>query len=233
MTNQSGNLPGMTAPQAQLARLKKRLVGLNTQLTKLSAKAASSKDEQAQTLVARAKANTITALSLSEAIDNIANQSALDLLTTPNNDVQVNVAVTAFEDVPDMNDLKPMATEVVPVVLKDDELPPSGETIGCHDDDSKQFSCCSPNPDRWFEDGERKEDILNPQDDAATSGGANTCDQPSYVMMTMPVSISNSTQRVADFLKMGEALVAAAQAQIGQARESICHTSGEDTCSLF
>ena len=223
----------MSASQAQLARLKKRLVGLNTQLTKLSAKAASSKDEQAQTLVARAKANTITALSLSEAIDTIASQSALDLLTTPNNDVQVNVAVTAFEDVPDMNDLKPMATEVVPVVLKDDELPPSGETFGCHDDDSKQFSCCSPNPDRWFEDGERKEDILNPQADTANGGGANTCEQPSYVMMTMPVNISTSSQRVADFLKMGDALVAAAQAQIGQARESICHTAGEDTCSLF
>ncbi|MBS1999442.1 MAG: hypothetical protein JSS86_24110 [Cyanobacteria bacterium SZAS LIN-2] len=232
MMNQSGNFPGTTAPQAQLARLKKRLANLSTQLAKVSAKAESSKDSQAQTLVARAKANTMTALSLSEAVDSIANQTALDLLTTPNNDVHVNVAVTAFEDVPDMNDLKPLATSVEPVVLQDN-LPNAPASGPCGDlDQPKRFSCCSPSPDRWFDKkGATADD--GDSSDTKPSTGANTCEEPSYVMMTMPVSISTSKERIDEFLKMGEALVAAAQTQMGQARESICHTSGEGTCSLF
>ena len=36
-----------------------------------------------------------------------------------------------------------------------------------------------------------------------------------------------------DLLKLGDALLAAAQAQVGQARASICHKAGDDSCSLF
>jgi hypothetical protein len=230
MTNQSGILPGTTAPQAQLARLKKRLTNLNSQLERLGAKADSSKDGQLKNLLARAKANAMTASSLSDAVDTIASQTALDLLVTPNNDVHVNVAVTAFEDVPETNNLKPLATAMAPVVLQDEEAAADSTDTrgGCQ---PKRFSCCSPDPDRWFQEGNTEH--KDSADNGAISGGANTCDQPSYLMLTLPVSIGTSTERVDEFLKLGESLLAAAQTQLGQAREALCHSSGEDTCSLF
>jgi hypothetical protein len=53
------------------------------------------------------------------------------------------------------------------------------------------------------------------------------------MLLTLPVNIGTSQDRVDEFLRLGDSLVAAAQAQLGQARESICHSSGESTCSLF
>lgn len=229
MTNQSGNLPGTTAPQAQLARLKKRLTSLNSQLDRLSDKAASSPDQGLKKLLSRARANAYTASSLSDAVDSIASQTALDLLVAPDNDVKVNVAVTAFEDVPDINNLKPLASAIAAVVLQDET--PANQADGLGFQQPKRFSCCSPNPEKWFEDGHS--DDGKTDDHAATAGGENTCAQPSYMLLTLPVNIGTSQERVDEFLRLGDSLVAAAQAQLGQARESICHNSGESTCSLF
>ena|SRR6202789_4570170 len=229
MINQSGNLPGTTAPQAQLARLRKKLTSLNSQLDRLSNKADASKDEQLKNLLSRARANTTTALSLGDAVETIASQTALDLLVTPNNDVHVSVAVTAFEDVPDINELKPLASAMAPVVLQDESSADSADNLGLQT--PKRFSCCSPDPQKWFpEDNAGSKDA---KEHAATPGGANTCDQPSYMMLTLPVSINTSKERIDEFLKLGDSLIAAAQGQLGQAREAICHSSGEDTCSLF
>jgi hypothetical protein len=237
MTNQSGNLPGTTAPQAQLARLRKRLLTLATQLERLNNKAESSKDGQLKSLLARATANAATASSLSDAVDTIGSQTALDLLVTTNNDVQINVAVTAFEDVPDTNNLKPLAKSMEPVVLQDETTSdPTDDHAGCQ---PKRFSCCSPDPDKWFEDGNSQtkgtgpDSMGNANSDGTNSAGNNTCEQPSYLMLTVPVSINTRTERVDEFLRLGDSLVAAAQAQLGQAREALCHASGEDTCSLF
>ncbi len=227
MTNQSGNLPGTTAPQAQLARLRKRLTSIATQLERLNNKAETSTDGQLKTLLARAKANATTAFSLTDAVDTIASQTALDLLVTANNGVQINVAVTAFEDVPDINNLKPLASAMAPVVLQDEDATDGDDN---QVPSTKRFSCCSPDPDKWFQNGDQNHKDEGGHD---TTGGANTCDQPSYLMLTMPVSISTSTERVDEFLRLGDSLVAAAQAQLGQAREALCHASGEDTCSLF
>jgi hypothetical protein len=230
MTNQSGNLPGTTAPQAQLARLRKRLTSLSTQLDRLSDKADASNDEQLKKLLSRARANTTTALSLSDAVETIASQTALDLLVTPNNNVHVSVAVTAFEDVPDINELKPLATAMAPVVLQDESSAGSEDnSLGLQT--PKRFSCCSPDPQKWFPEDNAESKHKN--DHAATSGGANTCEQPSYMMLTLPVSINSSKERIDEFLKLGDSLVATAQGQLGQAREAICHSSGEETCSLF
>jgi hypothetical protein len=226
MTSENGNFPGTTAAQAQLTRLRKKLTSLSAQLDRVSDKANSSKDEQLKLLVSRARANTVTALSLSDAVDSIAGQTALDLLVAPNNDVKINVAVTAFEDVPDINNLKPLASAMAPVVLQEDE--PTDSADGLQQFQSKRFSCCSPNPEQWFDKDEQGADSKGD-----TTSGANTCGQPSYLMLTLPVSINTSQERMSEFLKLGDSLLAAAQAQLGQARESICHSSGEDTCSIF
>jgi hypothetical protein len=96
---------------------------------------------------------------------------------------------------------------------------------------SQRFSCCSPDPSKWFQDD--KNDHQTEPNGTDTAGGDNSCADPSYLMLTMPVNISTSTERVDEFLRLGDSLVAAAQKQLGEARAALCHASGEDTCSLF
>ena len=229
------NFPGTSAPQAQLIRLRKKLTKLSDQLTILSARAQMSNDEKAKQLLARATSNTLTALSFSDAVENITNQSALDLLTTPENSVNVNVALTAFEDVPDTNDLKPLARQIAPIVL-DEKLPVSQVKSGgaLQTDQPRRFTCCSPDPSKWFGDNcapdQSPKAAPSPK---VTTTGANTCDEPSYYALTLPVHINSSKERVDELLALTDALVTAAQGQLGQARESICHTNGSETCALF
>ena len=235
MNLSDNNFPGTSAPQAQLIRLRKKLTRLSDQLTILSARAQMSNDEKAKGLLARATSNTLTALSFSDAVENITNQSALDLLTTPENSVNVNVALTAFEDVPDTNNLKPIARQIAPVVL-DEKLPASHvKSAGAlQTDQPRRFTCCSPDPGKWFGDN-CASDQSTPSAPApqTTTSGVNTCDEPSYYALTLPVHINSSKERVDELLALTDALVTAAKGQLGQARESICHTNGSDTCALF
>jgi len=231
MNIQISNLPGTTAAQAQFVRLNKKLTTLSAQLNRLSERASASHDDNAKKLISRARANTITALSLVQAVDQIAGQSALDLLTTTDNDVQLNVAISAFDDVPDINTLKLLARNAVPVVLQD--TLPSEAPDGLDLDQPKRFTCCCPDPEKWFRNDSKDTDGKATATDDKQPTGANTCEQPSYLMLSVPVGISTSTERVDTFLKLGDTLATVAKTQMGQARESICHMAGEDSCSLF
>jgi hypothetical protein len=231
----TNGFPGTAAPQAQLARVKKKLTKLSDQLTVLSDRARLLGDDATKKILARATSNTITAHSFGEAVDSIASQSALDLLTAPDNGVQVNVALTAFEDVPEVCNLKPVATSIAAVVLEE-KLPVSENKAGgmLNTDQPRRFTCCSPDPSKYF--GELCSTpgrTAPPLDVILGPVGTNTCEQPSYVAIVLPVHISTSKERVDELLAMSELLITRAQAQVGQARQALCHASGEETCSLF
>ena len=240
------SFPGTTAPQAQLARLQKKLTKLSDQLDILNNRAEMLHDEEAKKLLARCKSNAVSALSLTEAVTTISSQSALDLLTTPDNSVDVNIALTAFEDVPDANNLKIVARQVAPVVL-DEKLPitenKTGNLVGT--DQPRRFTCCSPDPTKFFNcNADQQRAAQKPSNAVSTNSGSsnsskgnttgdNTCEAPSYFALTLPVTIGTSKERVDELLATGDLLIQAAQSQLGQARASLCHKTGDETCSLF
>lgn len=111
--------PG-NAPINQLARLKRRVNNLNLLISGLNKQLSDSNNEAAIALVNRAKANYTTANNLSDTADILFNQSPLDSIRTA--DLPVEVAVVSFEDVSELDALRPLAEALPPPKSKDEPI---------------------------------------------------------------------------------------------------------------
>lgn len=207
--------PG-NAPINQLARLKRRVNNLNLLISGLNKQLSDSNNEAAIALVNRAKANYTTANNLSDTADILFNQSPLDSIRTA--DLPVEVAVVSFEDVSELDALRPLAEALAPPKSKDEPiitfLPP-GANKGCS-------TCGSPDPTRWFEQFKSGSHEPAP---------AAVCETP-RVVVKVPVDLNSKITRVDELIKLTEATLALAEQQVRAARSSICQASGSDSCSL-
>ena len=209
--------PG-NAPTNQLTRLKRRVNNLNLLISGLNKQLTDSNNEAAVALVNRAKANYTTAYNLSDTADILFNQSALESIRTES--LPVEVAVVSFEDVYELDVLRPHAEALPPSRPAEEPritfgTPNSGPNRGC-------VTCGSPDPSKWFvqfKSGTREPAV------------AAVCETP-RVVVKVPVDLSSKTTRVDELIKMTEATINLAEQQVRAARAAICHASGADSCSL-
>ncbi len=217
VTMLTGEYPGSNAAPTQLIRLKKRLSNLQLLLTGIEKQAANGNSETATQLINRAKANSLTANNLSDTADRVANQSALDALRVGS--VSFEVTVVSFEDVAELDALKPHAAPLPasPEQLDQEPLITFSPRGGC-------TTCASPDPSKWFEQIHSGRDA-----DSAQEPTPPSCQSP-RVLVAIPIDLSSKTTRVDELIKLTESTIVLAESQIRQARMAICHSG--DACSL-